>query len=61
MIDNAGTLFTMSDPEGKYTSDAILAIILEAQRQGYPLEHGSYLEHMTIKQLDQLVHGKSQA
>jgi hypothetical protein len=61
MRDDTEPLFTMSDPDGKYSSSLICALLLEAERQGYPIEHGSYLEHMTIKQLDQLVHGKTQA
>jgi hypothetical protein len=61
MRDDAETLFTMRDPDNCYTPDAICALLLEAGRQGYPLEPGSYLQHMTIRQLDLLVHGKTQA
>ena len=50
------TLFCIRDPEGQYTSSQIAAIVEMAEVQGYPVEHGSYLAHMTVKQLARLTH-----
>jgi len=43
-----------SDPKGLYTRGQIIAILERARQQGHPLERGSYLEKMTIGQLDRL-------
>jgi hypothetical protein len=51
------TLFLIRDPEGAYTSAQICALIETAEHQGYPIERGSYLEHMTVKQLARLTNG----
>jgi hypothetical protein len=54
-------LFTVRDPEGHYTSDQICSLLQRAREQGHSLERGSYLADMTIRQLDALVHGKTDA
>jgi hypothetical protein len=50
-------LFNISDPQGAYTTDQIVTILEKAEKQGHPLEAGSYLEHMTVKQLALLTNG----
>jgi hypothetical protein len=54
-------LFIMTDPSGGYTSDLICDLLKKAESQGHPLERGSYLAEMTVRQLDALVHGKTDA
>jgi hypothetical protein len=50
-------LFCISDPHGYYTMGQIATLLEIAQNKGYPLEPGSYLESMTVKQLARLVSG----
>jgi len=38
----------------RYTIQQICAILKEAERQGFSLERGSYVEQMTIDQLERL-------
>ena len=45
----------------KYSPSQIRELLREAERQGHPLEPGSYLESMTAQQLDALVHGRTDA
>ncbi len=54
-------LFCIADPTGKYTVRHIESILREAEKLGHPLEPGSYLEEMTVRQLDALVHGRMDA
>jgi hypothetical protein len=54
-------LFTALDPGGRYTSEQICWLLKMAKDQGHSLERGTYLEQMTISQLDALVHGKTDA
>jgi hypothetical protein len=54
-------LFTMSDPDNRYDLAQIHALIREAERQGHPVEKGSYLQGMTFRQLDALLHGRHDA
>jgi len=35
----------------------IAALLETAEKRGYPLERGSYLENMTVKQLARLMQG----
>ena len=55
----AERLFTMSDPENRYSDQRIFTLLREAERQGYPMEPGSCLEGMTFRQLDALLHGRT--
>lgn len=55
------TLFTLRDPEGMYTLGQIQALVEKAEKMGHPLERGSYLESMTVKQLARLTDGKYDA
>jgi hypothetical protein len=52
------TLFILKDPEDLYTVERIQSILRMAETQGHPLEKGSYLEKMTIRQIDDMVHGR---
>lgn len=52
------TLFILKDPEDLYTVEKIQSILQMAEAQGHPLEKGSYLEKMTIRQIDDMVHGR---
>ena len=54
-------LFCIADPTGKYTARHIGFILREAERLGHPLDKDSYLERMTVRQLDALVHGRTDA
>jgi len=47
-------LFLISDPSARYTCGQIVSILERAESQGHPLERGSYLEKMTIAQVDRL-------
>ena len=44
-----------------YSTESIRALIAAAEEQGHPLEAGGYLEEMSIRQLDALVHGRTDA
>jgi hypothetical protein len=44
-----------SDPHETYTLRQIVALIELAEKRGYPLEPGSYLESLTVKQLARLM------
>lgn len=52
------TLFLLKDPEGWYTIGQIASLLRQAEAQGHTLERNSYLEKMTVRQLDNLVHGR---
>lgn len=54
-------LFEIRDPSGKYTPDGVAALLLRAEQMGHPLEKGSYIQHLTISQLDALVNGRFDA
>ena len=56
-----GPLFCISDPEGQYTLGMIQALVEKAEKMGHPLERGSYLESMTVKQLARLTDGRYDA
>lgn len=55
------TLFLIRDPEGMFTLGQITALVEKAEKCGYPLEKGSYLESMTVKQLARLMDGRYDA
>ena len=42
-----------------YTPQRVRDLLLAAEKQGHPLGAGSYLEQMSVRQLDALVHGRS--
>ena len=44
------------DPEQTYTDSEICDLLEEAERLGFSLDKGSELEHLTIRELDVLVH-----
>lgn len=58
---NNDLLFVISDPENHYTIDQIASILQKAREQGHPMCRGSYLEGMTVKQIDALVNGRTDA
>ena len=60
-MEDGELLFVVRDPTGLYTVAHICALLRMAQVHGHPLDRGSYLEHMTIAQLDALVHGRTDA
>lgn len=41
----------------RYTVQQICAILKKAEKQGFSLEQGSYVEKMTIGQIDRLTQG----
>lgn len=49
------------DADEFYRPKDIHALLKEAERQGHSLNAGSYIEHLTVRQLDALVHGKTDA
>lgn len=55
------TLFLLKDPDGRYTIGQIVILLREAERQGHPLEPNSYLENLTVRQLDDLAHQRYSA
>ena len=55
------TLFYLRDPHAEYTCGQIAEILKRAESMGYPLERGSYLESMTVKQVDRLTQQKYDA
>lgn len=55
------TLFCIMDPDGRYTLPQISALIMLAEDQGHPVAAGSYLQDMTVRQLDNLLHGRTDA
>ena len=54
-------LFCICDPEGQFTLGQIQALVEKAERLGHPLERGSYLESMTVKQLARLTNQRYDA
>ena len=46
------------DADDVYTADQLYAMLKEAERQGHSLEAGTYIEKMTVRQLDRLVKGR---
>lgn len=58
---NDETLFHLDKPKREYTPRQISAILNRAEQQGFPLERGSYLEKMTISQIERLVEGRYDA
>ena len=59
MVDDL--LFEMADWKRQWKPETVVAIMAEAERQGYPVESGSYLKDMTISQLDRLLKGQYDA
>jgi hypothetical protein len=49
------------EDEDQYSPAQIRELLKEAERQGHPLDAGSYLEEMSVRQLDALVHGRTDA
>jgi hypothetical protein len=45
----------------RYTLKQICALLDKAAAMGLPLYKGSYVEQMTIRELEELVNGKTQA
>lgn len=54
-------VFAMKDPECWYSFKMVVSLLADAEKRGFPLEAGSYVECMTIRQLDALLHGKYDA
>jgi hypothetical protein len=52
------TLFLLRDPDQLYTHSEIVALLQRAEDLGFPMEKGSYLNNMTIRELDRLVNLK---
>ena len=55
------TLFCLRDPHAEYTCGQIAEMLIRAEKMGFPLERGSYLENLTVKQLDRLTQQKYDA
>jgi len=45
----------MMEVEKVYTMDELFTLLVMAEQQGYPLGRESYIESLTIKQLDNLL------
>jgi len=52
------TLFILRDPEELYTHSDIVDLLQKAEDLGFPLEAGTYLEKLTVRELDVLVNRK---
>ena len=54
------TLFVLNqgDEPRRYSHAEVCDLIEEADRRGYPIEAGSWLDGLTVGQLDRLLHGK---
>jgi hypothetical protein len=48
-------LFVLRDPGSFYTHSEVIDLLQKAQDLGFPLERGSYLERLTVRELDILV------
>lgn len=48
-------LFVLRDPGKLYKFHEVVSILAKAEEMGMPLEKGSYLECLTVSQLDSLV------
>jgi hypothetical protein len=48
-------LFLLRDPTRTYSLQEVVTLVAKAEQVGLPLEKGSYVEQMTIAQLDALV------
>ncbi|MHB1952124.1 MAG: hypothetical protein ACYCOU_00125 [Sulfobacillus sp.] len=46
---------------GDYSPERIRALLKDAEAKGYDLSSCSYLHQMTIRQLDELLHGRTDA
>ena len=53
--------YMLSDGHERFTVGEICAILKQADQMGIPLEAGSYVEQMTIRQLAMLVRGEYDA
>ena len=47
--------------DGERSAEQIRLMLKTAEQQGHPLEPGSYLEEMTVKQLEALIQGRTDA
>lgn len=54
-------LFMIRDPEGRHTNEGIAALLLRAEQMGHVLTKDSYIQHLTVEQLDALVNGRFDA
>lgn len=61
MSEDKNLLFTISDTEGQHTPESVAALLLRAEKMGHPLEKDSYIQNMTVEQLDSLVNGRFDA
>ena len=51
-------MFVLRDPEQLYTHSEVCDLLEMAEMLGFSLEKGSELEHLTVRELDVLVHRK---
>ena len=49
------TLFHLRDPDHLFTHSEVCDLLQKAEDMGFPLEAGSYLENMTVRELEVLV------
>lgn len=49
------TLFVLRDPEELYTHSEVADLLQKAEDLGFPLKSGTYLEKLTVRELDVLV------
>lgn len=54
-------IMIVPDEGDPYTPTMIRDLLKQAEAQGHPLGMGSYLESLTIRQVDDLVHGRTDA
>lgn len=52
-------ILIVPDDDELYDAARIRDLLGMAESQGHPLETGTYLESMTIRQVDALVHGRT--
>lgn len=54
-------IFHLREPKREYAPRHVAEILLRAEQQGHPLIEGSYLEKMTISQIERLLDGRYDA
>jgi hypothetical protein len=54
-MESGELMFVLSDPDHRYSLDQVVEILNMAQDMGLPLDEGTFVEHMTVRQLEALV------
>lgn len=54
-------MIVQDDTDDRYRPEDVHALLKEAELQGHSLGAGTYIEQLTVRQLDALVHGRTDA